>query len=436
MDTIKNISLGGFAFTIDETAYRMLQNYLNEVKKSLKNTEDANEILYDVEQRLAELLKERLKNREVVDNADVEHLIGIMGKPEQFRLDDEQESQPSDEFVDESKKVWNDTKAYFQKRKLYRDSEHKKIGGVLAGVAHFFKIDATWLRILILGIVAIDIFLLGGIFSFPIFIAYMILWLVVPETQTTSDRLEMEGKPVNIDTIKEHNEQRFTFKKKGVFDSIFRFIGEVFRIVGTLILYFFMGILLIVALALFIAFVASIFGLGVAGWGVGVTSFAGYEYLTFLFDERWKLILAYISTMFVLLIPVIALILGIVKLVSKDFVIKSWFVYSMIFLFIGGLVGVTFLTATTANSFKSEYRAVEHNDLPMLTERININFEEKNSFGGGLMIDKNDNLLLPISYQNNRFLRISPSKQISQLYELKKKVREEHKVMPIQIFQT
>ena len=84
MDKIKNISLGGFSFIIEETAYNALNNYLNEVRNHLNQNTDREEILYDVEQRMAELLKVRLKEREVVIGQDVQYLIEVLGRPEQY----------------------------------------------------------------------------------------------------------------------------------------------------------------------------------------------------------------------------------------------------------------------------------------------------------------------------------------------------------------
>ena len=84
MDKVKNISLGGFSFIIEETAYNALNNYLNEVRNHLNQNTDREEILYDVEQRMAELLKVRLKEREVVIGQDVQYLIEVLGRPEQY----------------------------------------------------------------------------------------------------------------------------------------------------------------------------------------------------------------------------------------------------------------------------------------------------------------------------------------------------------------
>jgi len=103
MDKIKNISLGGFSFIIEETAYNALNNYLNEVRNHLNQNTDREEILYDVEQRMAELLKVRLKEREVVIGQDVQYLIEVLGRPEQY-VESEETSSAETKFTFSSSK--------------------------------------------------------------------------------------------------------------------------------------------------------------------------------------------------------------------------------------------------------------------------------------------------------------------------------------------
>ena len=135
MDKVKNISLGGFSFTIEETAYNALNTYLVEVHKHLSTNADRDEILYDIEQRMAELLKEQMKGREVVISQDIQYLISVLGRPEQY-VDDEENSASTPQFSNS-----------FKGRKLYRDIDDKKLGGVLSGISHYFKWDVTLLRI-------------------------------------------------------------------------------------------------------------------------------------------------------------------------------------------------------------------------------------------------------------------------------------------------
>ena len=132
MDKTYNISLGGFAFNIDDAAYTILRKYLNDIKISLHNSPGVDEIIGDVEYRMAELLHERMMGREVVNLTDVDHLIKVMGQPEDFY---------TEEFLDDESITSNaGTKAFYaksgtNKKKLFRDPDDKMLGGVASGLA-------------------------------------------------------------------------------------------------------------------------------------------------------------------------------------------------------------------------------------------------------------------------------------------------------------
>ena len=196
MDKVKNISLGGFSFTIEETAYNALNTYLVEVHKHLSTNADKDEILYDIEQRMAELLKEQMKGREVVISQDIQYLISVLGRPEQY-VDDEEITASTPQFSNS-----------FKGRKLYRDIDDKKLGGVLSGISHYFKWDVTLLRIvfalLIFANISFFAFSVNGkgiSFTSTLIVLYFIFWGVVPKAVTTSEKLEMKGEEVNLDTL-------------------------------------------------------------------------------------------------------------------------------------------------------------------------------------------------------------------------------------------
>lgn len=90
MDKTHNISLGGFSFIIENGAASQLSAYLTKVRQYLGQSADTDEILTDVEQRMAELLRARMQNTEVVTSSDIDYLIQVMGKPEQYVQDDEE----------------------------------------------------------------------------------------------------------------------------------------------------------------------------------------------------------------------------------------------------------------------------------------------------------------------------------------------------------
>ena len=200
MDKTKNISLGGFSFLIEENAYTALSQYLAEVRQHLQHNSDRDEIIFDVEQRMAELLKDRTANREVIIHQDVLYLIEVLGKPEQYVEDEE-----ADKATNAAPEAT--AKAFSTNKPLYRDIDDRKIGGVLSGMAHYFNISPTMLRIafavcLILSFVVSyrGIFLFNGV-SWAIIILYILLWMIVPAAVTTAQKLEMQGATVTLDSL-------------------------------------------------------------------------------------------------------------------------------------------------------------------------------------------------------------------------------------------
>ena len=200
MDKTKNISLGGFSFLIEENAYTALSQYLAEVRQHLQHNSDRDEIIFDVEQRMAELLKDRTANREVIMHQDVLYLIEVLGKPEQY-VEDEEADKATNAAPEAS------AKAFSANKPLYRDIDDRKIGGVLSGMAHYFNISPTMLRIafavcLILCFVVSYrwIFLFNGV-SWAIIILYILLWMIVPAAVTTAQKLEMQGAAVTLDSL-------------------------------------------------------------------------------------------------------------------------------------------------------------------------------------------------------------------------------------------
>ncbi|MFV0541462.1 MAG: PspC domain-containing protein [Aestuariibaculum sp.] len=182
MNKTVNINLSGLFFHIDEDAYLKLQHYLDAIKRSFTDAQGRTEIIADIEARIAELFNERIKNeRQVVRIQDVEDVIAIMGQPEDYLVDD-------DIFEDKPQhKPHSNTH-----KKLFRDTDNSYVGGVSAGLEHYLGIDVIWIRL-------IWFILFFGYGIGPLL--YIILWILIPEAKTTTDKLMMTGKPVNISNI-------------------------------------------------------------------------------------------------------------------------------------------------------------------------------------------------------------------------------------------
>lgn len=177
------INLGGTVFHIDEDAYELLDNYLSNLRIHFSKEEGAEEIVHDMELRISELFSERLREiREVITIKDVEEIIAQMGKPEELSGECEEESHASET---EEKGP----------RRLFRDGENKVIGGVCSGIAAYMDWDITMVRLL---------FLIFGFFMHGFFIiAYIVMWFVVPEATTATERLLMKGIKANVKNIGE-----------------------------------------------------------------------------------------------------------------------------------------------------------------------------------------------------------------------------------------
>ena len=189
MNKTVNINLGGMFFHIDEEAYQKLTRYFDAIKRSLTNSSGQDEIIKDIEMRVSELLTEKQKtDKHVVSLKDVDEVITIMGQPEDYRIDNEETAKTTPNY------------AFPKTKKLYRDTENGMIGGVLAGLGHYFGIDKVWLRILLL------IMLLAWGTGF---LAYIILWIVMPAANSTAEKLEMTGEPVTISNIEKKVREEF-----------------------------------------------------------------------------------------------------------------------------------------------------------------------------------------------------------------------------------
>ena len=186
MNKTVNINLASTFFHIDEKAYAKLKTYLKSLENGFKNTVGKEEILKDIEARIAELFQEIKTNPDyVISEEDVDKTIEVLGQPEDFLTDQEEEEQTEETT----------------RKKLFRDPDDKYIAGIASGLGHYFGIDNTWIRLILL---FLFIFSVGTLVT-----VYLLLWILVPEAKTTADKLKMKGKPVNISTIEKKIKEEF-----------------------------------------------------------------------------------------------------------------------------------------------------------------------------------------------------------------------------------
>ncbi|WP_288669491.1 PspC domain-containing protein [uncultured Bacteroides sp.] len=176
------VNLGGTVFHIDEDAYRLLDNYLSNLKIHFRKEAGADEIIDDIERRISELFAEKLTaGSQVITITDVEEVIARMGKPEDMEAENDSELS-----------VGNATRTTIHRR-LYRNPDDKLLGGVISGMAAYLGWDVTLLRLLLL------VVLICGVGTLiPV---YIVCWLVIPEARTAAEKLSMRGEAVTVENI-------------------------------------------------------------------------------------------------------------------------------------------------------------------------------------------------------------------------------------------
>lgn len=179
-----NVAIGGCSFTIDEDAYSRLEEYLDSFSAGLDSTSGSKTAADELEIRIADLLKEKLGKREVVDIGIVNAVLNQTGPVSTERKEREERS----EYCDENRE---------RVRKFFRDRDGKKIAGVCSGLALYLNIDATIIRI---------IFLVAFICGAAGFWIYLVLWIVAPEARTAAEKCELRGIPATAENIRRFSE--------------------------------------------------------------------------------------------------------------------------------------------------------------------------------------------------------------------------------------
>jgi phage shock protein PspC (stress-responsive transcriptional regulator) len=317
-------NISGLIFNIEEPAYNRLSAYLDSLKNQLSHTEGKDEIYADIELRIAELFTEKLgATRQVVTEEDVNEVIAILGKPEDY-IDEEETTFQKEEFSTSQQ----------PKKQFMRDTDNALIGGVCGGISAYFGIDLTLVRAIF-----VLLFFLTG-FGFML---YIVLWIITPKANTRADKLRMQGKPITVDTIiaevqdaseriekaaksKKTQEQLHRVKEKssGVAKAFGRIIG-LFLIIGS-------------AFGIIAFLTVTLTGVGIFTSDDGEQLLSLYEFSDIIFRSSLQSFLGWTGLMAVVLIPLITLlVLGVSLLLH----IRSfWAKYTLLSLLIMWFVGL------------------------------------------------------------------------------------------------
>ncbi len=361
MNKTVNINLAGTFFHIDENAFGKLQRYFEAIKKSLSDPQGSDEILRDIEARVAELFTEKIESSShVVTLKEVDEVIAVMGQPEDYMVDEE---------IFEDAPLRPKARRSSHKQ-LFRDIDNKFIAGVSSGLGHYLGIDAIWVRLL---------WILLTVFSSGIFIVfYIIFWILVPAAESTSDKLKMSGEAVNISNIEKKLKEQLenaTEKVKNVdYDKygkkvkkgtsgFFDTIGSIILTILKIFVKFFGIILIIVSLSTLIGLVVGLFTFGsIDLWGTGEVM----DYISLVDTSNAPLWLISLLTLFAVGIPFFVLfILGLKLLIDNLKSIGTPAKITLLILWFLSIVGLGILGLRQATEQAYNGEDVQETMLPV-----------------------------------------------------------------------
>ncbi|NOS57540.1 MAG: PspC domain-containing protein [Cyclobacteriaceae bacterium] len=436
----KNISINisGIIFHIEEDGYESLRKYLDSINRYFGSFEDSSEILSDIESRIAEIFLSRLnEGKQVITLEDVNSLIATMGNVNDFKAAEEQEigdEAPKAEHSRQESKA-RQSAADNAHKKLFRDEKRKILGGVCAGLGHYFSIDPVWPRVLfallvlgsygglflayiilwivipnsndlpddanikkmyrdpekkVLGGVAsgvaaffgVDVTVIRVLFIVFAFVGglglllYIILWIALPEANSITEKMEMQGEPVTLSNIEstvkkslnEKEEEESTLAKIVLFPFrlIATFITALGKILGPLVKVLVEFIRVVFGLAIFFIGLALLISIVITGgillgffttailpdyWGGG--EIQGLSLPTEAIRNTfpvWSMVAAFT----VVLIPSLAILLSGSSILAKRSLVNQPVSWVMLGLFVTSILVLSFTVPKMVYSFKEE----------------------------------------------------------------------------------
>ena len=312
MDKTIKINLGGTLFQIDEEAYKTLRRYLQDIDNRLKNTPGGAETIEDIESRIAEIFQSQSGTAGVISSENVEAMISVIGKPEDFDTDSVSGSTI-------------ENKTYYHSeggKKMYRNPDDSIISGVCGGIGIYLNIDSVWIRLM---------FILFTFFGGIGFLVYVALWIALPSATSDSRKREMYGRDDYATVFRKHgtgysqtaSSQGNIVPGNGVsnignaFNEVFRAIGKVCFIIVRIFLIATGVILVLTGFFILVSFVMVFFFKYpdyFSAHSLGVNLFYLPDFLNYIVSPTiapWILVLTFI----VILLPLLAIIYWGVKMI-------------------------------------------------------------------------------------------------------------------------
>ncbi|MBE6188639.1 MAG: PspC domain-containing protein [Rikenellaceae bacterium] len=224
MNEIKKCSISGVAFVFEKVAYNRLSEYIASLKRAYKDNSESEEIIADIEARIAELILSTISDqKQTVCLPLIENIIAQLGSAED--ITGKEDTIPA-----------TDTRIA---RRLYRDMENSKLGGVCSGLGKYFNIDPVLIRLAIFSpLILIPISNIshyihwldpvGRNIFWVLIVAYIIMWLVVPKAVSARQKLEMEGEAVTAKAIADR--QKSATDEERAKSTLATFIGSLGKI--------------------------------------------------------------------------------------------------------------------------------------------------------------------------------------------------------------
>ncbi len=376
------INISGIIFHIEEDAFEKLSRYLSKIKSYFSQMDGGNEIMSDIEARIAELLQEKLNpGKQVILMNDVNYAMDTMGKPEDFGGDAAGSSTQETETVFETEEVI--------KKRLYRDPENKVLGGVCSGIGHYFGFDPVWLR------VALALLL---VFAGTGVLIYIILWIAIPEATTTAEKLAMKGERVDINNIskvvKEEAENlrrrmekygndlknpKESDKYRNWLEKLVDFFVTIFIGIGKAIIKIIGFLLFIFGILFFLGVFTSAFGISFLN-NYSIRDWADM----FLLDGK-DFYIGFVGLLFFFVIPALGMIYGGMKLLFKFHYNNRWLNVSAGIIWLIGVVMVLYVGLRTAKDFNKTAKVRERIELQkgevlnLSMQEVPLNYAELNS---------------------------------------------------------
>lgn len=361
MDKTISINIGGSLFQVDEEAFHILRDYIQAISKRLRNVPGGNETIDDIESRIAEIFRSQKGLAGVITRQNVEEMISVIGKPEEF------DTEPEMSYV-YSEKV---------PKRLYRNPDDSVISGVCGGLGIYFNTDPVLFRILF---VIFTLFFATGL------LIYLVLWIAVPVANSEAKKKEMHGGSYSP-------EQERNSSHSGLNEIVHAF-GRVFYLAFRI---FFILIGLSLLLAGFFAILSFILVFFVKYPGVfngeGADFTLNYipDALRYIFNAPavpWIIVLASVAV----ILPCLALMYWGIRMILWLRVKDGAYNLGAFLLWIACLAGLSIILFNEGVSFSESSSTTSRNILPEKTDSVFVCTSEKiEDFKTDKRISINDN---------------------------------------------